>query len=114
MPYGEIVITEEAAEALYQEFGVDIRPNTYPSEKGDIGAVLARFKIDDQRIGLAVKIALDHNCYVIEPEITKEDTESTERPRRPQQLALEEIFRQADYDETYHLTPEGTRRRRRR
>lgn len=106
MPYRQVHITQGASEELYREFSAYIQPGVYDTEKGDIGAVLARYIHD--RIGLAVRIARDNGCYTETP---ADDIKNSE-PALERSI---EIPKQLDfglriYDETSHLTAEGKRR----
>lgn len=47
------MVTQQASNELYRTFGVSIPACVYDSEKGDIGAVLARLGIPRTRLGLA-------------------------------------------------------------
>ncbi|MCX8178858.1 MAG: hypothetical protein N3D75_03455 [Candidatus Aenigmarchaeota archaeon] len=81
------------------------------TEKGDIGAVLARYGVPRDKIGLCVEIVRDHGGYVkgnTEDEIKKPNPRSA----KPSQQALPGIFESTEYDETYHLQPNGKRKRR--
>ncbi|MEM0473262.1 MAG: hypothetical protein QXF88_00895 [Candidatus Aenigmatarchaeota archaeon] len=84
---------------------------SFYTEKGDIGAVIARYGVPRDKIGLCVKIVKDHGGYVesnIEDKTKKPNPQNT----KPQQQALPGIFESTKYDETCHLQPNGKRKRR--
>jgi len=89
----------------------------FKSEKGDIGAILARCGVPKEKIGLCVTIVQQNGGYVedvyynLPSDVTPLMNQNLKRPR---QQALPGIFESAPYDETSHLTPNGKKRRKRR
>ncbi|MEM4367580.1 MAG: hypothetical protein QW350_00075 [Candidatus Aenigmatarchaeota archaeon] len=84
----------------------------FESEKGDIGAILSRYGIPREILPYLASLVQDRGGYV--EDLYEDDISPLDNSRqpKPQQLAMEEIFRQAPYDETSHLTPDGKRKRR--
>ncbi len=126
MPLRQIVITETASFTLFQELRVYIPSGLYESDKGDVGAVLAReeYHIPRNKIRLAVSIALDCGCEArdiysaaLPPE--DENSESYELATEPKPAEQLEFNLVVDglpqlYLETAHLEPDGKRRRKKR
>ncbi|MEM5878336.1 MAG: hypothetical protein QXF12_05660 [Candidatus Aenigmatarchaeota archaeon] len=84
---------------------------SFCTEKGDIGAILARYGVPGNKIGLCVKIVRDHGGYVgsnPEDKTKKPNPQNT----KPEQQALPGIFESTEYNETCHLQPNGKRKRR--
>jgi len=120
MPNRKIRFTREASNVINQELGLHIPSGVYESEKGDLGAIIARYipkgkynrRYRNQIIRVAVNLARIHGCEEYEPLRVRETTESNFDPsKEPHQLEMGSIFRQARYDETFHLNPNGKRRR---
>ena len=104
------MITSQVSDELYRTFGVSVPPQTYDSEKGDIGAVLRRMGIPSNSVGLAVHLATENGCYTIEPESPLPITPDVRNRGRPQQLTF---GLDVPYDPMLHLRPDGRKKRKR-
>ncbi len=126
MPYRKIYIPENVIPEL-EKYGFDSNKakregeiiNNYLvfySEKGDSGAVLARYGVPKEKIGLCVEIVKNNGGYVegVYGDKKSVQTQPPKYNQKPQQLALPEIFEKTQYDETSHLTPNGKRKRRKK
>ncbi|MBU5689450.1 MAG: hypothetical protein KQA41_04485 [Candidatus Aenigmarchaeota archaeon] len=104
--------------SIFEDPETHRRYYVFKSKKGDIGAVLAIHGISREKLGYCTLYVKQMGGY--EEDLYTKSTQSNTlrqnvpRQREPQQLAMEEIFRQAQYDESSHLTPDGKRKRRKR
>lgn len=97
--------------------GYNIPAGKYESEKGDVGAILSRYGVPRDELPLLVTLGAKFGCHTYVPDTQRDVSKSCEsKPNesKPRQLAFDGFFRQAEYDPTSHLNPDGTRRRRRR
>ena len=100
------------------------KPNSYyknggfaifETEKGDIGAILARYNVSKEKIGLCVEIVKSFGGYT---EGLNHDKDVLVKDNgyifKPNQLALPGIFEKTQYDETSHIRSDGKRKRKKK
>jgi len=135
MPYRRIYIPRSALDEL-SKYGFNPRKEdctevnlggegywVFESEKGDTGAILARYNVPREKIGLCVTIVKENGGFEedVSPAykccgINNEPYCFSQHPalKKPRQEAFPGIFNRSSYDETSHLTPDGKRKRRKR
>ena len=94
----------------------------FQSQKGDIGAILARYGVPREKIGICVNIVQENFGYVEdvydnqESDVTPSENQKSIKyiNQKPRQQALPTIFESAFYDQSSHLTPDGKRKRRKK
>ena len=115
MPKRRIIITQEASNELYRNFGVTVPPGQHESHKGDIGAILIRYGISRSQIRVAVAIAREYGCTEEDiPEEKPRYNRPSVRSMRPSHRQLSLDLGRLEVDETYYLKPDGRLKRRRR
>ncbi|MBD3155967.1 MAG: hypothetical protein GF368_04930, partial [Candidatus Aenigmarchaeota archaeon] len=63
MPRKHVYITEGASGVL-KRYGINLPEGWYDTNRGTIGALLAREGVPNAQVGPATRTAMDYGCYV--------------------------------------------------